>query len=80
MTWIVDMTGGGEMWKRVVCYGALLAAGAVALQWLDYQRLARIAQPFFRRPGGGTRIPIRISGPRSNPAFGLDSRRVFNRG
>jgi len=42
--------------------------------------LARIAQPFFRRPGGGTRIPIRISGPRSNPAFGLDSRRVFNRG
>src|SRR4249919_1699507 len=29
------------MWKRVIGYGALLAAGAVALQWLDYQRLAR---------------------------------------
>ena len=42
--------------------------------------LARLAQPFFRRPGGGTRIPIRISGPRSNPTFGLDVRRVFNRG
>ena len=29
-------------WKRLVGYGALLAAGAVALQWLDYQRLARL--------------------------------------
>ena len=29
------------MWKRVVGYGALLAAGTLALQWLDYQRLAR---------------------------------------
>jgi DNA-binding CsgD family transcriptional regulator len=30
------------MWKRVVGYGALLAAGTFALQWLDYQRLARM--------------------------------------
>ncbi|KFN43691.1 response regulator transcription factor [Arenimonas oryziterrae] len=29
------------MWKRIVGYGALLAAGTLALQWLDYQRLAR---------------------------------------
>jgi hypothetical protein len=42
--------------------------------------LARLAQPFFRRPGGGSRIPIRISGPRANPTFGLDTRRVFKRG
>jgi len=28
------------MWKRVVAYGAALAAGALALQWLDYDRLA----------------------------------------
>jgi DNA-binding CsgD family transcriptional regulator len=30
------------MWKQLVGYGALLAAGTVALQWLDYQRLARM--------------------------------------
>ncbi len=30
------------MWKRAVTYGALLAAGTLALQWLDYQRLARM--------------------------------------
>lgn len=29
-------------WKPLLGYGALLAAGAVALQWLDYQRLARL--------------------------------------
>ena len=29
------------MWKRVLLYGTLLAAGALGLQWLDYQRLAR---------------------------------------
>lgn len=30
------------MWKRVAYYGVLLAAGTLALQWLDYQRLARV--------------------------------------
>ena len=30
------------MWKQLVGYGALLGAGTVALQWLDYQRLARM--------------------------------------
>ena len=33
------------MWKRVVGYGVLLAVGTLALQWLDYLRLARM------RPG-----------------------------
>src|SRR6185503_10020725 len=27
--------------------------------------MARVAQPFFRRPGGGSKLPIRISGPRA---------------
>lgn len=29
------------MWQRTVIYGALLAGGALALQWVDYQHLAR---------------------------------------
>lgn len=28
--------------KRILIYGAVLAAGTLALQWLDYQRLARL--------------------------------------
>jgi DNA-binding CsgD family transcriptional regulator len=34
----------GTDWKPVVYYGALLAAGALALQWIDYQQLA-LAHP-----------------------------------
>ena len=30
------------MWKSILGYGALLALGTLALQWLDYQRLARV--------------------------------------
>ena len=30
------------MWKRVAFYGALLAAGTLTLNWLDYLRLARV--------------------------------------
>ena len=29
------------MWRTIVVYGAVLAAGTFALQWLDYLRLAR---------------------------------------
>lgn len=31
----------GSIWKPALGYGALLATGTLALQWLDYQRLAR---------------------------------------
>jgi DNA-binding CsgD family transcriptional regulator len=29
------------MWKQAVWYGLLLAMGTLALQWMDYQRMAR---------------------------------------
>jgi len=29
------------MWKSIAAYGAALAVGALALQWLEYDRLAR---------------------------------------
>ena len=58
------------MWKRVVGYGAFLAVGTLALQWLDYQRLARsypgdiyiflIAAAFLAL---GVFVGIRLMGP-----------------
>ena len=39
-------------------------------RWLSL--LLRAAGPFFRREGGGAEIPVRISGTRSEPKFGLD--------
>jgi DNA-binding CsgD family transcriptional regulator len=32
--------GEARIWKQAILYGALLAAGVLGLQWLDYQRLA----------------------------------------
>jgi DNA-binding CsgD family transcriptional regulator len=31
----------GPIWKQLTGYGALLAAGTLAVQWLDHRRLAR---------------------------------------
>jgi AsmA-like protein len=42
--------------------------------------LARMAQPLFRRPGGGSKLPIRISGPWAKPEFGLDVKRALTPG
>ena len=39
--------------------------------------LATLAQPFFRRKGGGTKIPIRVGGTSSKPEFGLNVKRAF---
>lgn len=38
----IVIRAGGVGMKRVLVYGAVLAAGTLALQWLDYQRLARL--------------------------------------
>lgn len=42
--------------------------------------LLKIVDPLFAKPGGGSSIPIKIEGTRSDPKFGLDRDRVFNRG
>ena len=34
----------------------------------------------FKNDGGGSSLPIKIAGKRSDPQFGLDVRRVFRRG
>jgi DNA-binding CsgD family transcriptional regulator len=64
------------MWKRVVGYGAFLAVGTLALQWLDYQRLARshtgdiyiflIAAGFLAL---GVFVGIRLIGPGKPASF-----------
>jgi hypothetical protein len=41
---------------------------------------AQLAQPLFRRPGGGSKLPIKITGPREKPEFGLDVRRAISPG
>ena len=42
--------------------------------------LVKLAQPFFRRPGGGTKVPIRVSGTPDKPAFGVDVKKALTPG
>ena len=43
-------------------------------------KLLRLVDPIFaKKGGGGTEIPIRISGVRSHPSFGVDKGRFFKR-
>jgi len=41
--------------------------------------LLKLVDPLFKRDGGGSAVPIKITGPRSDPSFGLDKGRVFSR-
>jgi hypothetical protein len=37
----------------------------------------RLADPFFRRKGGGSEVPIKVGGTREDPEFGLDVKRAL---
>ncbi len=41
--------------------------------------LLKIVDPLFKRDGGGSAVPIKITGTRGDPSFGLDAGRVFSR-
>jgi hypothetical protein len=42
--------------------------------------LLKVVDPLFKKHGGGSSLPIKISGPRKDPSFGLDTHRLFKRG
>ena len=45
-----------------------------------YKRLLlKLADPLFKRKGGGSAIPIKITGTRKDPSFGLDAGRLFKK-
>jgi hypothetical protein len=78
----VQLAGLYDMRRETLDFtGELLVQASLADMTSGFKSfLARLAQPFFRREGGGSRFPIRISGPRTKPEFGLDMGRVFKRG
>jgi AsmA-like C-terminal region len=42
--------------------------------------VAKIFQPMFRGPKGGTKLPIKVAGTREKPEFGLDVKRALTPG
>ncbi len=79
---IVLLAGGYHLRSEVIDFtGHLLLDATLSQMTTGWKSVAaRFAQPLFRRPGGGAKLPIRISGTRSKPAFGLDAKRAFSRG
>jgi len=78
----VRLAGSYDLHREAIDFrGDLLLEARLADMTTGFKSLlARLAQPFFRGPNGGTRLPILISGTRSRPSFRLDVRRVFRRG
>ena len=71
------------MWKQAAFYGMLLAVGTLALQWLDYQRLARahsgeiyafLIAVFFLAIG--IFIGVRVFTARKAESFGISEREL----
>ena len=79
---VVQLSGSYNLRSEEMAFrGALLTEATLADMTSGVKSLiARAAQPFFRREGGGTRVPIRILGTRDKPQFGLDVGRVFGKG
>lgn len=71
------------VWKQATAYGALLAAGTLALQWLDYRRLAHdhIGEIYIALVAGaflviGIVVGIRAFAPRAPVPFDGDARAI----
>ena len=79
---IVQLAGRFDLKHDVLEFGGdLLLDASLAKTTTGLKSvLARVAQPFFRRPGGGSKLPIRISGTRAKPAFALDIKRTLTPG
>ena len=79
---IVQLAGRFDLKHDVLEFGGdLLLDASLAKTTTGLKSvLARLAQPFFRRPGGGSKLPIRISGSRAKPEFSLDIKRTLTPG
>jgi len=78
----VQLAGSFDLKSEQLDFGGhLLLDASLAETVTGYKSvLVRLAQPFFRRKGGGTKLPIRVSGTPENPTFGLDVKRALTRG
>ena len=60
--------------------GALLTDAKVSQMTTGWKSwLLKVLDPLFGRDGGGSSIPIKVTGTRKAPSFGLDTSRVFSR-
>jgi len=79
---IVRLAGTYKLVPQTIDFSGTLETDATISQMTTgiKSKLLRVFDPIFeRKGGGGTEIPIRISGVRNNPSFGIDKGRLFKR-
>jgi hypothetical protein len=77
---VVRLAGTYKLVPQTIDFSGTLETDATISQMTTgiKSKLLRVFDPIFeRRSGGGTEIPIRISGQRNNPSFGIDKGRLF---
>ena len=78
---VVQIAGTYDMKRELLDFHGACSSTPRSRKRRPAGRLFRkLAQPLFRRPGGGSKLPIRITGPREKPEFGLDVRRAVSPG
>ena len=77
----VELSGHYNLRRESLLFaGTMLMDATISQTQSGWKSLVlKAVDPFFRKEGGGSAIPFKISGTRSNPSFGLDYRRVFHR-
>lgn len=79
---LVRLTGTYDLLPETVNFtGTVLMDATISQMTTGFKsKLLKIIDPIFaKKGGGGTEIPIKISGSRNNPSFGLDKGGLFKR-
>ena len=77
---VVDLAGTYDLVPETLNFkGTLFMDAKVSDTTTGFKHfLLKLADPLFRRNGGGSAIPIKVTGRRSDPSFGLDKGRIFS--
>jgi hypothetical protein len=79
---LVRLSGAYELVPETINFtGTVVTEATISQMTTGWKsKLLRMVDPLFERQGGGgSEIPLKISGSRKNPSFGLDKSRFFKR-
>ena len=79
---LVSLSGTYDLVPETIDFAGTLTMDAKISQLTTgfKSKLLKVVDPLFeKRGGGGAEIPLKISGNRKNPSFGLDKARFFKR-
>ncbi len=78
---MVRMAGSYHLEQETIDFAGTLLMDAKVSETTTGMKAAllKLVDPLFKRPGGGSAVPIAITGTRDEPKFGLDKGRVLKK-